>query len=94
MVKLGLDILVESQMTALKGKRVALLAHPASVDSQLIHMVDRCIQADINLVRLFGPEHGILGAAQDMESVDEEVVDPKLKIPVISLYGTTKDSLF
>jgi uncharacterized protein YbbC (DUF1343 family) len=94
MVKLGLDLLVDAQFSTLKGKNVALLAHPASVDSRLVHLVDRCIEAGVKLVRLFGPEHGILGAAQDMESVDEEVVDPKLNIPVISLYGTTKDSLF
>ncbi|MCP4498925.1 MAG: DUF1343 domain-containing protein [Deltaproteobacteria bacterium] len=92
-VRTGLDRFVQDGFSALKGKRVALLANPVAVDSQLVHLLDRCLENEVELVRLFGPEHGLLGDAQDMADVDGHR-DRKTGLDVKSLYGTQKDSLF
>jgi uncharacterized protein YbbC (DUF1343 family) len=92
-VRTGLDLLVDENMARLKGRRVALLGHPASVDHQLVHLLDRCQTHGVSLVRLFGPEHGLLGDAQDMAHVDGHR-DPRTGAEVVSLYGPTRDSLF
>jgi len=92
-VKTGLDVLVDDEMRALKGQRVALLGHPASVDRRLTHLLDACVAHGVTLVRLFGPEHGILGDAQDMAHV-EGSRDARTGVPVVSLYGPTRESLF
>ena len=89
----GLDVLVDEGMRRLQGARVALLGHPASVDRRLVHLLDRCVEHGVKLVRLFGPEHGLLGDAQDMAHVAGHV-DPKTGVEVVSLYGPTRDSLF
>src|SRR3990167_4866914 len=91
MTQTGLDLIFDHQ-SVLKGKRVALLAHPASIDSRLRHILDLFLQKKIRLTKLFGPEHGIYGEAQDMDSV-ESSVDPKTNLPVKSLYGPTFESL-
>ncbi|MDA0713544.1 MAG: DUF1343 domain-containing protein [bacterium] len=91
-VKTGLDILVAEKMSRLKGLNVGLLGHPASVDSNCVHLLEHCLANKIKVKRLFGPEHGFLGNAQDMESVDE-TVDKKTGLNVVSLYQTSKDSL-
>jgi uncharacterized protein YbbC (DUF1343 family) len=92
-VQTGLDRLVEEGCARLKGKRVALLGHPASVDRSLVHLLDRCMEHDVRLVRLFGPEHGLLGDAQDMAHVDGHR-DRRSGVEVVSLYGPTRESLF
>lgn len=91
-VKTGLDLLKEGEFQNLKGKRIALLGHPASVDGDLNHLYDICRGKGLNIVKLFGPEHGFWGSAQDMESVDNATFGPD-KIPVISLYGENRKSL-
>ncbi|MES2504643.1 MAG: DUF1343 domain-containing protein [Myxococcota bacterium] len=88
----GLDILVNEKFARLKGLRIGLLAHPASIDSKLVHILHRCLEHKIEVKRLFGAEHGFWGNAQDMESVSDSV-DAKTGIPVTSLYGQTRDSL-
>lgn len=69
-VRTGLDRWVDDGMKALRGQKVGLLGHPASVDRDVVHLLDRCLEHDVDLVRLFGPEHGLLGDAQDMAGVD------------------------
>ena len=56
----------------LEGKRVALLAHPASVTADLTHSLDALIAAGVNVSAVFGPQHGVRGDLQDnmMESRD------------------------
>lgn len=90
-VKTGLDILVSEQFSRLQNLRVALLGHPASIDANLEHLLTLCLKHQINVVKLFGPEHGFLGNTQDMEFVGDE---SKYSIPTISLYGPTHESLF
>lgn len=93
MTQTGLDVLVAEGAASLRGRKVALLGHPASVDARLVHLLDVCRDQHVQLVRLFGPEHGLLGDAQDMAHVEGHR-DRKSGVPVVSLYGPTRDSLF
>ncbi len=95
-VRTGLDRLLEAgpELAGLRaGARVALLAHPASVDRRAHHAVERLV-ADprLRLVRLLAPEHGLFGEAQDMEAVDHGA-DAVSGLPVFSLYGHDAASL-
>jgi uncharacterized protein YbbC (DUF1343 family) len=92
MVQTGLDVLVRERLSLLRGRRVGVLCHPASVDSQLGHIADALRAAAIDIVRLFGPEHGIRGEAQDMIGVGSDR-DFRTGIPVVSLYGERFESL-
>jgi uncharacterized protein YbbC (DUF1343 family) len=91
--RIGLELLIADDMKMLRGQRVALLGNPVAVDGEYVHLLDRCLQHEVNLVRLFGPEHGLLGDAQDMAHVDSHK-DARTGLEVVSLYGETKDSLF
>lgn len=93
-VRTGLDLLLEDsrRIEQLRSMRVGLLVNPTSVTADLVHAIDALRELDVNIVRLFGPEHGVRGEAQDMEAVDEDV-DPLTGIPTVSLYGSTFDSL-
>lgn len=92
-VRTGLDVLVDERMARLKGLKVALLGNPASVDRHFVHLLDRCLEYGVSLVRLFGPEHGLLGDAQYMAEIDTGR-DPRTGLEVVSLYGSTRDTLF
>ena len=88
--KLGLEVLLESRLDLVAGKRVGLVACPSSVDRHLRSSVELLHQhPDINLVALFGPEHGIRGDAQAGAKVDS-AIDPLTQLPVHSLYGQTQ----
>ena len=92
-MKFGLDRLLSDPdlRRDLKGRRVALLAHPASVTADLAHGVDALAACDgITLTALFGPQHGMKGDLQDnmMESPDYR--DPVHGVPVFSLYGEVR----
>ena len=92
-MKFGIDRLLEDSKLRkpLSGKRVALLAHPASVTPDLTHSLDALANLpDIKLSAAFGPQHGLRGDKQDnmMESAD--FIDPILGIPVFSLYGEVR----
>ena len=86
----GLQQFVESVPPTLCGARVALLAHPASVitiNTEAHHAVQLIHEhPDLNLIRLFGPEHGLYGAAQEGETVSDGL-DTKTGLQVVSLYG-------
>jgi uncharacterized protein YbbC (DUF1343 family) len=88
----GLDVLLADRLASLAGRRVGVLCHPASVDHRLVHVVDALLAARVDVRRLFGPEHGIRGEAQDMVGVSSER-DARTGIPVTSLYGAGVDSL-
>ncbi|SFS72671.1 exo-beta-N-acetylmuramidase NamZ family protein [Brevundimonas viscosa] len=92
-MKFGIDrLLTEPGLSqALRGRRVALLGHPASVTADLTHSLDAlATHPDITLTAAFGPQHGMRGDLQDnmMESPDE--TDARLGIPVFSLYGEVR----
>lgn len=89
----GIDrFLADAQLRQpLQHKRVALLAHPASVTKDLVHSLD-AIHAlpDIELTAAFGPQHGLRGDKQDNMLESPDFVDPNLGIPVFSLYGEVR----
>lgn len=92
-LQFGLDrLLAEPQLRRpLAGKRIALLAHPASVTADLTHALDALAQLpEIKLSAAFGPQHGLRGEKQDnmVESGDE--FDACHQIPVFSLYGDVR----
>jgi uncharacterized protein YbbC (DUF1343 family) len=91
-VQCGLDVLCNDRLDLLRGRRVGVLCHPASVAADLTHAVDRLIEAGVRPARLYGPEHGVRGEAQDMIGVDDDH-DRRTGIPVVSLYGETFESL-
>ena len=92
-MKFGIDRLLEDKAlrAPLAGKRVALLAHPASLTADMVHSLDALAACgDVTLSAAFGPQHGLRGDKQDnmVESPDFE--DPVLGIPVFSLYGEVR----
>jgi uncharacterized protein YbbC (DUF1343 family) len=75
----------------LAGKRVALLAHPASVTADLTHALDALAALDdINVTSAFGPQHGLRGDKQDNMMESPDFTDPVLGIPIFSLYGEVR----
>ena len=92
-MKFGIDRLLSDPAlrAPLKGQRVALLAHPASVTTDLNHTLDALAALDgLKITAAFGPQHGLRGDKQDnmMESTD--FLDPVHNIPVFSLYGEVR----
>jgi uncharacterized protein YbbC (DUF1343 family) len=91
-MKFGIDrLLAEAELRRpLEGKRVALVAHPASVTENLTHSLDALIAAGVGVTAAFGPQHGIKGDKQDnmVETADE--MDPLYGIPLFSLYGEVR----
>lgn len=89
----GIDrLLAEPELRApLKGRRVALLAHPASVTADLVHSLDALAALDdIRLTAAFGPQHGLRGDKQDNMVESPDFTDPVHGIPVFSLYGEVR----
>jgi uncharacterized protein YbbC (DUF1343 family) len=91
-MKFGIDrLLADADLRKpLEGKRVALVAHPASVTENLTHSLDALIAAGLNVTSAFGPQHGLKGDKQDnmVETADE--LDPTYNIPIFSLYGEVR----
>ena len=89
-VKLGIEVLRENNFDLLKGKNVGLVTNPTGVDSKLKSTVDILHEAEeVNLVALYGPEHGVRGDYSAGEYV-EFYVDEFTDLPVYSLYGKTR----
>ncbi len=91
-VTIGLQVLIDERMTLCRGRRVGVLCHPASVGAELGHTVDHLMAAGCKPTRLFGPEHGVRGEAQDMVGVIADR-DPRTGTEVVSLYGDSFESL-
>jgi uncharacterized protein YbbC (DUF1343 family) len=92
-MKFGLDRLLEDSTlrAPLVGKRVALLAHPASVTADLTHALDALAALpEITLSAAFGPQHGIKGDKQDNMMESPDFIDPQYGIPIFSLYGEVR----
>ncbi len=89
-VKPGIEVFLESHLDMVKGKRVGLITNPTGVNSNLESVVDLFHDnQEINLVALYGPEHGVRGNAQAGEYVSF-YIDDKYNIPVFSLYGQSR----
>jgi uncharacterized protein YbbC (DUF1343 family) len=94
-VATGLDRVASGDARALKsvaGRRIGLLAHPASVDCGMRHARRVLQEAGCEIRALFAPEHGFGGEAQDMASIPSRLED-KTRIPVHSLYGQSERQL-
>ena len=91
-MKFGIDRLLADPdlRRPLEGRRVALVAHPASVTEDLTHSLDALMATGVNVTSAFGPQHGLKGDKQDnmVETADE--TDPQYGIPVFSLYGEVR----
>jgi uncharacterized protein YbbC (DUF1343 family) len=86
---LGLEVFLSERLDLVAGRRVGLVASPSSTDAQLVGTAERLNRhPDVNLVALFGPEHGLHGQAQAGVEVGV-YTDPYLGLPVYSLYGQT-----
>ena len=79
---------MEVYLPLLKGKAVAVFANQTSMVNNT-HLVDTLLKKNINIVKIFGPEHGFRGMADAGEHVNNEI-DKKTGLPVISLYGNHK----
>ena len=95
-VRTGLEVFLDPASDAAglsRGARLGVVAHPASIDAGGRHLVDRLVRdGRFRVTRLFGPEHGVRGEAQDMEAVAEPA-DRATGLPIVSLYGHTENSL-
>jgi uncharacterized protein YbbC (DUF1343 family) len=92
-MRFGIDRLLEEPALRkpLAGRRVALLAHPASVTRALVHSLDALVSLDdVDVVAAFGPQHGLRGDKQDNMIESPDFKDPVHGIPVFSLYGEVR----
>ncbi len=93
-VELPIDHLATLWPSSLRGKRVGAVLHPASIASDMRHSLQRLGEQNgslFHLAALFGPQHGIKGHTQDNMIEWEGYIDPKLGIPVYSLYGEHRE---
>ncbi|MCH2219980.1 MAG: DUF1343 domain-containing protein, partial [Dechloromonas sp.] len=92
-IQFGIDrLLAEPELRRpLAGRRIALLAHPASVTADLTHSLDALAALpDLQICAAFGPQHGIKGDKQDNMVESPDYVDPQFGIPIFSLYGEVR----
>ena len=88
---LGIEVLLAEPLTLLRGKRIGLITNPTGVDRELRSSIDLLAKhPDLQLVALFGPEHGVRGNAQAGEKVGASV-DAATGLPVFSLYGEHRE---
>jgi uncharacterized protein YbbC (DUF1343 family) len=90
-VRSGLDVLVAERAAFLRGRRIALVAHQASVDARLRHAAPLLAgMRGVTLAALWAPEHGLWGAPQDHAHI-ASTRDPRTGLPVTSLYGLRRE---
>ena len=92
-IQFGIDrLLAEPALRRpLAGRRIALLAHPASVTADLTHSLDELAALpDLRLSAAFGPQHGLKGDKQDNMVESPDFIDPQHGIPIFSLYGEVR----
>ena len=92
-MQFGIDqLLADASLRApLRGRRIGLIAHPASVTHTLTHSLDALVaQPDLQITAAFGPQHGLRGDKQDNMVESPDFHDPQHGIPVFSLYGAVR----
>lgn len=86
-VLLGIDVLERTDFRSIEGNKVGLLTHPAGVNRRGVSTIQILHESPkVDLVALFGPEHGIYGDEKANEPIEDRI-DPKTGLPVYSLYG-------
>ena len=89
-IKTGIEVLKSQNFRYLEGKRVGLITNPTGVDNELRSTIDILHEApNVNLVALYGPEHGVRGDVHAGDHVSDQR-DPATGVPVYSLYGKTR----
>jgi len=89
-VKTGIEVLKEQNFKCLEGKRVGLITNPTGVDNNMKSTIDILYEApNVNLVALYGPEHGVRGDVHAGDHVTD-AKDSSTGLPVYSLYGKTR----
>ena len=89
-IKTGIEVLKSQNFRYLEGKRVGLITNPTGVDNELHSTIDILHEApNVNLVALYGPEHGVRGDVHAGDHVSDQR-DPATGLPVYSLYGKTR----
>lgn len=89
-IKLGIDVLSQNQFQPLAGKRVGLLTHPAGINRNGVSTIEVLrLSPRVNLVALFGPEHGIYGNEKASVPIKNRI-DSRTGLPVYSLYGKNR----
>ena len=82
----------QAYLPLLKAKKVAVVAHHASViltDNDTLHLVDELLKNNVAVTKIFGPEHGFRELAPDGKKINDQL-DPKTQLPIISLYGKNR----
>lgn len=89
-IRTGIEMLKADHFKMLEGKRVGLITNPTGVDNRMVSTIDILAQApNVNLVALFGPEHGVRGNAHAGDAVSDSI-DQATGLPIRSLYGKTR----
>ena len=89
-IKTGIEVLKEQNFKCLEGKRVGLITNPTGVDNHMKSTIDILHEApNVNLVALYGPEHGVRGDVHAGDHVTD-IKDASTGLPVYSLYGKTR----
>lgn len=89
-IKTGIEVLKEQNFKCLEGKRVGLITNPTGVDNRMKSTIDILHEApNVNLVALYGPEHGVRGDVHAGDHVTD-IKDASTGLPVYSLYGRTR----
>mgnify|MGYP003543156995 FL=1 len=89
-IKTGIEVLKEQKFKCLEGKRVGLITNPTGVDNNMKSTIDIMHEApNVNLVALYGPEHGVRGDVHAGDHVTD-ITDATTGLPVYSLYGKTR----
>ena len=93
MIETGLEVFLQKSHKKYRGLRLGVLCHPASVDSRLRHISELVLQKklDIKVSCFLGPQHGMRGEKQDNMIESDDFVDPASKLPVFSLYGSSRE---
>jgi uncharacterized protein YbbC (DUF1343 family) len=94
MVKTGLEKLIQSDFSSLKGKKIGVLCNQASMDSHFLHIIDILKKSEkkfqFSLNSVFGPQHGLWGHTQDNMIEWQDYKDEKTNVHVYSLYGENR----
>lgn len=91
MVITGLELIADSLPNSLKGKKVGILCHAPSINTDFIHITDLFFQrTDCRLSAIFGPQHGLFGQTQDNMIEWQSLRHPVYNIPLYSLYGVNR----
>lgn len=89
-IKTGIEVLKSEDFKSLEGLRIGLVTNPTGVDNNLVSDIDLLHRAaNVKLVALFGPEHGVRGSSHAGDAVDNDS-DATTGLPVFSLYGKNR----